>query len=219
MSLNLKPSFIPGAQTQESPSTASLISHLALERHIEGGYFAEIDRNPLIIPNPFLAPASTSPSKGPSTTSTTFTATTPFSGDNHRNASTSIFYLLTPVTPQGHFHRNKGRTVHTLIQGRGVYVLIHADEDGAKKRVESFVVGHAVEKGERSVWIVEGGKYKASFLLPGHGGGEGEEKLLISETVIPGFEYVDHDFLNEERFRELVSEQQAEELAWLVRKE
>jgi predicted cupin superfamily sugar epimerase len=189
MSLKLKPSFIPGDKTQESPSTASLISHLALERHIEGGYFAEIDRNPLIIPNPFLAPTSSSPSKGPSDNATTFTATTPFSGDNnHRNASTSIFYLLTPVTPQGHFHRNKGRTVHTLIQGRGVYVLIHADEDGEKKRVESFVVGHAVEKGEKSVWIVEGGKYKASFLLGGGGcGGEGEDKLLISEVCLFSF--------------------------------
>jgi hypothetical protein len=36
--------------------------------------------------------------------------------------------------------------------------------------------------------------------------------------VIPGFEYSDHDFLTVERFRELVTEGQAEELEWLVRK-
>jgi predicted cupin superfamily sugar epimerase len=61
-----------------------------------------------------------------------------------------------------------------------VYVLIHADEEGKEKRVESFVVGKDVEKGERMCWIVEGGKYKASFLLPSGEGGE--ERLLISEV-------------------------------------
>lgn len=68
--------------------------------------------------------------------------------------------------------------MHTVIEGRGRYVLIHADEEGEKKRVESFLVGKDVSGGERAVWIVEGGKYKASFLL-----GEGEgERLLISEV-------------------------------------
>lgn len=65
--------------------------------------------------------------------------------------------------------------MHTLIQGRGVYVLIHGDEAGEKKRVESFVVGRGLERGERAVWVVEGGKYKGSFLLEGGG-------LLISEV-------------------------------------
>jgi predicted cupin superfamily sugar epimerase len=79
--------------------------------------------------------------------------------------------------------------VHTLIEGRGIYVLIHADEEGegGKKRVEKFVVGKDVSKGERAVWIVEGGKYKASFLLAMDGEGEkkGEgNRLLISEVSL-----------------------------------
>jgi predicted cupin superfamily sugar epimerase len=157
----------------EAQATQSIIDALKLEKHIEGGYFAEIDRNPLIIPNPF----------SPSTTNSQ-TAEKPFSGDDSvRNASTSIYYMLTPMTPQGHFHRNKGRTVHTLIQGRGIYVLIHADEDGEKKRVESFVVGKNVAEGEKAVWIVEGGKFKASFLLPlSEDGKQDEDRLLISEV-------------------------------------
>jgi predicted cupin superfamily sugar epimerase len=65
-----------------------------------------------------------------------------------------------------------------LIRGRGRYVLIHADEEGEKKRVESFIVGKDVAQGERAVWVVEGGKYKASFLLEC----DGEEGLLISEV-------------------------------------
>lgn len=141
----------------------------------------------------------------------------------HRNASTSIFYYLTPQSPQGNFHRNRGRTVHTLHRGRGVYVLIHADEPdlpGGGKRIETFTVGPDVTNGEKLQWIVEGGKFKASFLLPDNASGSEKTSggLLISETVVPGFEFCDHDFLNTEEFRKLVSPEKAEELAWLVRK-
>lgn len=61
-------------------------------------------------------------------------------------------------------------------------MLIHADEEGGKKRVETFAVGKDVERGERAVWIVEGGKYKASFLLEDGQGGQNEGGLLISEV-------------------------------------
>jgi predicted cupin superfamily sugar epimerase len=188
----LKPSYPVGQHTSESASTRAVIDTLSLIEHPEGGYFAEIDRDPLTIPNPFLKNGGKQEDGVEEKEEEKKTAEKPMSGDNSlRNASTSIFYLLTPVRPQGHFHRNLGRTVHTLISGRGVYVLIHADEPGAKKRVESFVVGKDVAKGERAVWIVEGGKYKASYLLPmdGDGGGngkgdaeEGGDKLLISEV-------------------------------------
>jgi predicted cupin superfamily sugar epimerase len=78
--------------------------------------------------------------------------------------------------------------VHTLISGRGRYVFIHADEEGNKKRVESFVVGKDVAEGEKSVWVVEGGKFKASYLLDGVEGG----RLLISEVSR-------HEFVTRER--------------------
>jgi predicted cupin superfamily sugar epimerase len=133
-----------------------------------------------------------------------------------RNSSTTIFYLLTPNGPQGGFHRNKARTVHTLHQGRGRYVLIHADEVGTQKRVETFVVGHDVAKGEKLQWIVEGGKFKASFLLPDEEAGTESQGLLISETVVPGFEFCDHDFLSPASLEELLGNEQAKELSWLL---
>lgn len=97
-------------------------------------------------------------------------------------------------------------------------MIIHADEgaEGEEKRVESFVVGQRVEEGEKLQWIVEGGKFKASFLLEDVVGGGESEGLLISETVVPGFEFVDHDFLTEEGLVELVGEEKAEELSWLL---
>lgn len=68
-------------------------------------------------------------------------------------------------------------------------MLVHDDEEGVdgKKRVESFVVGKDVERGERVVWIVEGGKYKASFLESEEGIDEWESRLLISEVSHFGF--------------------------------
>jgi predicted cupin superfamily sugar epimerase len=92
-----------------------------------------------------------------------------------------------------------------------------------KARVETFVVGGDVIGGEKLQWIVEGGKYKASFLLEDKtedGGwknkGEGTG-CLISETVVPGFEYEDHDFLKRERAEVLLSREQLEEMGWMLR--
>lgn len=104
----LEPAFDPSSPPEESAATETLVSALGLRKHIEGGYFVELDRDRRTVPNPF--PATRSPQ----------TAAKPFSGDDGvRNASTSIYYYLSPGRPVGSFHRNKGRTVHTLIRGRG----------------------------------------------------------------------------------------------------
>lgn len=39
------------------------------------------------------------------------------------------------------------------------------------------------------------------------------------QTVVPGFEYADHDFLAVEGFEGLVTQEQRRELEWLVRRE
>lgn len=65
--------------------------------------------------------------------------------------------------------------------------------------------------------IVEGGKYKTSFLLPDDEEG-GSEGLLISETVVPGFEYTDHDFMTRERLQALVTQDEAKLLDWMLKK-
>ncbi|KAI1851088.1 hypothetical protein JX266_003753 [Neoarthrinium moseri] len=211
---SLKPSFAPSPGTTEPKAIQDVISALSMIPHIEGGYFAETDRDRLIIPSPF--PQDTSYSSEAAQLVPQREGFDP----RYRNASTTIYYLLTPSSPQGNFHRNRARTVHTLHRGRGVYVLIHADEDGdqeGRKRIESFVVGPDVSKGERLQWIVEGGKYKASFLLPDARSDGESEGLLITETVVPGFEYCDHDFLRRGGLEKLVGKEQAENLSWLVR--
>ncbi|KAH0364972.1 hypothetical protein KCU65_g6422, partial [Aureobasidium melanogenum] len=250
----LKPVYEPkdsSAPRNESPHLAKLISTLQLQQHIEGGYFVETDRDANRVPNPFL---NTSPSASDSEQTTFYTSTGAVSAnlsnkltdadknanskntesgdeqDKTRNASTSIHYLLTPESPMGAFHRNRGRTIHTLHRGRGRYVIIHADEvmpeydshSGirSKARVETFIVGQNVENGEKLQWIVDGGKYKSSFLLPLEGEDPANnEGLLISETVVPGFEYSDHDFMRIERLEALVTKEQADEMRWMLRKD
>lgn len=232
------PSPPPSDPSQEPASTTGfLIRTLDLLPHIEGGFFAETDRDPLRIPSPWPSHAYDA--------STAAAALVPQRDGfeaGWRNASTSIYYLLTKNSPQGNFHRNRGRTVHTLHRGRGRYVVLHppagAEGDGGwddgtpgehdwkgkgKWTLETFEVGPNVAKGERIQWIVEGGRYKASFLLPDEeeSGEQQEAKsggLLISETVVPGFEYCDHDFLTRRGLKELVDGEMAEKLEWLVRR-
>jgi hypothetical protein len=97
-------------------------------------------------------------------------------------------------------------------------VIIHAGEEvgDGRKRVETLVVGHNVEEGGRLQWVVPGGKYKASFILPDEEGGASSEGLLISDNAVPRLEFCDHDFWGENGLRELVGEERAGQLKWLL---
>lgn len=139
------------------------------------------------------------PQNGDSTGSTTVT----------RNQSTLIYYLLTPDSPIGKFHKNINRITHILQRGKGQYVLVYPDG-----QVKSFRVGFDYKNGEVSQWVVPGGVFKASFLVPNE---EFDNGLLISEVVVPGFDFEDHTFMKgEDELKRLVSPEKAAELAFLV---
>ncbi|KAL1976046.1 hypothetical protein VTN31DRAFT_4438 [Thermomyces dupontii] len=221
----IKPIFPPkrglGQPAEEPRAVRETIQRLGLQAHVEGGYFVETDRDPRKVPNPFLD--TKDPGIAYELPEEQRTARP--EDDSTRSASTTIYYYLTPGSPLGCFHRNRGRTVHTLHRGRGRYVLIHADEvmrgdrkeHGNKARIETFVVGHDIARGERLQWIVEGGKYKATFLLPDTPDGKESEGLLISETVVPGFDFGDHDFMQAKTLHELLTPDEVRELEWLLR--
>lgn len=164
---------IPTPAASESSISSALIKALNLESHVEGGYFRRIYVHSTTIPVSIFA---TSPSASSSASSSPSHDSGVDSGETEvRAASSSIHYLLTPHSPIGHFHRNKSVILHSLHRGRGRCVLI--TEDG---RVESFVVGHGVERGEKCMWVVEGGVWRASFLEEGTNDGG----LLITEVCI-----------------------------------
>ncbi|KAJ5782978.1 hypothetical protein N7457_004752 [Penicillium paradoxum] len=205
----IKPIYPPKRPTPEAPQTQSIISALNLDLHPEGGYFRETDRHPHQVLNPFVRSTSDRDIET-------------------RSASSSILYFLTPQRPLGVFHRNQGRTVHVWQRGRGRYVIIHADEveseshgqghcPRAKARVETFIVGPDVGSGERLQWVVGGGKYKSSFLLPDEPEGEASSGLLITEVVVPGFDLADHEFLRKDEMKDLLTADQVEELSWMLK--
>jgi hypothetical protein len=49
----LVPFFHPSSPSSDPVSTQRLIEKLELQKNIEGGYFVETDRDPLLVPNPF----------------------------------------------------------------------------------------------------------------------------------------------------------------------
>ncbi|KKY25170.1 hypothetical protein UCRPC4_g01976 [Phaeomoniella chlamydospora] len=98
-----------------------------------------------------------------------------------------------------------------------------------RARIETFTVGPDIEAGEKLQWIVEGGKFKASFLLPdddddddrpdsSSGGPFSANGCLITEVVTPGFEYSDHDFMTRQQLEDLVDERDFAELSQFLRK-
>lgn len=156
-----------GDPTTESPSVQKLIRSLELKPHIEGGYFAETDRDEQKVALTSKEDVRAVQSDGSA------------SPDNKRHLSTSIFYCLTPRSPIGAFHRNRSKTVHNLHRGRGMYVTLTPKDDGVD--IDTFAVGHDVAKGEKLQWVVDGGSYKASFLLPDDDD-PSSSVLLISEV-------------------------------------
>lgn len=204
--------------------TQSLIIDLGLKEHPDGGYYAETDRSPFAIRNPL---GDGDPL------------------DNMRPTSTAIYYLLNTARPNQFFHRNQSRTIHSLHEGVGICLLLYPPEmssktahiqelykakRGRKTNIDTFGGyerrrldnGWTIEKfgvgREFGIyqWVVEGGVYKASFLLDydsSFGYIEPERKqiedvhnrdgLFITEVVSPGFDLADHNFMNKETFNDI----------------
>lgn len=191
----------------KSESNEKLITELGLEGHREGGFFKETDRSPFYMENPFHQDHTNQLSKQINDVQS-------LDKDKYRNFSTLIYYLLTPEIPYGRFHKNKNRIIHILQKGRGQYVLIYPDGT-----IKSFIVGFNHAAGEVSQWVVPGGVYKASFLLPLdiERGESKDDHLMISEVVVPGFEYDDHEFLEGlKNLENLVGETKAKDLSFLL---
>lgn len=180
----------------ESDSVVGLAKTLDLEKHPNGGYFKETDR-----PDEMVLARQLNLSSG--------------ALNNYpikRNASSLIHFLMTCESPIGKFHTNvTSRTIHILQKGSGVYVLIKPNGE-----IESFKVGF--NKGERTQWVVEPGTFKGCYLIPeaGVGGESNSDCMLVSEVVVPGFNFEDMVFLDKEKLTEKVGKYEADRLEFLL---
>ncbi|MEM1113219.1 MAG: cupin domain-containing protein [Pseudomonadota bacterium] len=119
------------------PDRETVIRTLALEPHVEGGYFKRT----------FQADHRSKVD----------------SGDGPRFTMTSIFYLLTEESPIGHWHLNRSDIIHYFHLGAPVhYSMIHPDG-----RLERAVLGPDLEAGQQLQLVVRGGVWKASHLPTG----------------------------------------------------
>jgi len=80
------------------------------------------------------------------------------------------------------------------------------------------VVGFNTEKCEVYQWVVSYCVYKASFLLPSDkvSRESADDYLLISEIVVPGFDFEDHNFMPSSKMGYLLNEKKADQLEWLL---
>ncbi|KAF7799926.1 hypothetical protein EIP86_011169 [Pleurotus ostreatoroseus] len=136
------------------PNT-ELIKQLGLQRHPEGGYFAETDREEKEIPSPYA-------------------------DGKLRPLSTTIYYLLTYEEPSGVFHMNKSVTMHVHHQGRAEYTLIYPEQP---PRVEIVIVGPNLENGETLQLLVGSNVWKKSRLLEDDVAAAGALSILV--PVLP----------------------------------
>jgi len=162
-----------------------LVEKLNLQEHPEGGYFVETGRWSENVASPFSEMAQ-------------------------RPLGTTIYYLLTPKRPMGTIHRNKSNTMHIHHQGRAKYTIIHPPSaTHPRVRIETVVMGTDDSKGETRQLLV-GNAWKMSEIpeedvTAVQSGRVSPEVVgcLITEVVVPGFVWEDHEFLTLEGLEQL----------------
>lgn len=101
-----------------------------------------------------------------------------------RPTASSIHYLLTTEHPRGRFHRVRPTILHFLQSGGPVeYACI-----GADGLLQLTRLGYA--EGQALFLEVPGGTWKCSRLS------DSADHALVSEVVIPAFEWADHEYLD-----------------------
>ncbi len=138
-----------------------VIDRLGLEPHVaEGGYFRETYRSPL------RHLAQSLPSE--------------YGGE--RNASTAIYYFLTPDTFSA-IHRVRSDEVFHFYAGDPVEML-QLRQDGSTAVV---AIGSDLAAGQTPQVVVPAGAWQGCRLVPGG------RWALMGCTVAPGFDYADFE--------------------------
>ncbi|MCY4046256.1 MAG: cupin domain-containing protein [Cellvibrionales bacterium] len=101
--------------------------------------------------------------------------------ESQRPLATSIYYLLTEASPVGFFHKNASDILH-LYHGEGVITHYTLSPEGV---FDVTQLGADIASGQQLQFFVPKNYWKASQLTSGQFG-------LISEVVLPGFDWSGH---------------------------
>ncbi|KAI0302357.1 RmlC-like cupin domain-containing protein [Multifurca ochricompacta] len=115
----------------------------------------------------------------------------PYANGAPRSLATTIFYLLTADSPCSVIHMNKSVTMHVHHIGRAEYTLIAPSLEKGRPPTRQLLVGTGV--------------WKMSRLLDVDLKGPHLERTgcLITEVVVPGFNWEDHKYLTLGELEEL----------------
>lgn len=109
-----------------------------------------------------------------------------------RKLLTSIYYMLTDDSSVGFLHKNKSDIIHYYHMGVSTTYTIVSPEG----ELSEVVLGSNLNAGEQLQLLVPGGYWKSSRLNKG-------EYSVISEAVVPGFEYSDNEVATAEMIKRL----------------
>ena len=123
----------------------TLIEHLKLEPHVEGGYFRRIYASRRTLAANEVVKEETKLS---------------------RPVFTSIYYMLTADSPIGCLHRNRSDIVHYFLAGSPLEYTLLLPDGGFQR----YTMGPHIDKGHRLSLVVAGGVWKATELKCGEYG-------------------------------------------------
>lgn len=111
-----------------------------------------------------------------------------------RAAASSIHYLLNREQPISRFHRVRPTILHFLQSGGPViYALLNSEG-----WMQEVTLGFG--EGQQIALEVHGGIWKASRLP------DGVDHALVSEVVVPGFDWADHEYMRSSKLAPGVGE-------------
>jgi predicted cupin superfamily sugar epimerase len=144
-----------------SPTADQIIKLLGMRPlPVEGGYYAETHRS-----GEFPASVIANTHPGP------------------RPHGTAIYYLLTPDTLSA-MHRLPGPEIYHHYLGDPVELLVLSPDGSGRPTI----LGDDLLAGQRPQFVVPGGAWQGSILLPGDHG-----FALMGTTMSPGFDFSDNE--------------------------
>eukprot|EP01080_Neovahlkampfia_damariscottae_P010117 gene10117-2536_t len=142
----------------------TLIKHLNLTKHVEGGYYSETTKSKIELETTDRKLNNESNTK--------------------RSLFTSIYWLLEKQNPILYLAKNTSDLLHYYHGGCSTKLFFVSPEG----KLEKHILGMNIEQGERPQILCPGGYWKAGELILTE---ESQDWAFWGEAVYPGFDYVD----------------------------
>ncbi|KAK0529462.1 hypothetical protein OC834_003681 [Tilletia horrida] len=218
-------------------TNSELIKDLNLEPHPEGGYYSLTWLGEEKTPTPFVF---RSPARPLASTIYYLLAARSDAESQADVEKLRASGLAVPADGSGEgglkwsphsavFHLNRSATMHLHHAGRAKYTLIEAHPaKGRRPRIKEVIVGADSARGEVRQLLVEGGEHgwwkmsqvperDVRHAAEAEEGQRERVGCLISEVVIPGFDWKDHRYMQTSDLRRLFPGQDDEDKAALTR--